>query len=236
MTVPAPTGRRRGPSPAAVTTAMVATVVLVVVTLVHLVAQLTGPAILREVTQPLILPPLLLAVLALTPAPRSRTTSWALAALALSWGGDLVPRFLDVGGFEAMLVLFLLAHVCWLIALWPRRRSTPVWSSPALVLPFLGYGVVLVILCAQGAGSLLPAVVAYAAAIIGTALLAPALGTAAAVGALVYIVSDSLLALRTFAGLDLPGHGMWVMATYVAAQVLLAAGVVRVQGRERAGR
>ncbi|MGC5629574.1 lysoplasmalogenase [Georgenia sp. Z1344] len=209
-------------------------VVLAVVTLTHLVAQLTGPGWLREVSQPLLLPPLMVAVLALTPAPRSHTTSWALAALALSWGGDLVPRFLDTGGFEAMLALFLLAHVSWVIALWPRRRGTPVWRAPVLVLPFLGYGIVLVMLCAQGAGTLLPAVVAYAVAILATAMLAPALGTAAAVGALVFIVSDSLIALRTFAGLELPGNGMWVMLTYVAAQVLLAAGVVRVQGRERA--
>lgn len=224
---------RRGPGRPAVTVAMVAVVALGVLTVVHLVAQVTGPHLLREITQPLLLPPLIVAVLALTPAPRSSTTSWALAAFALSWGGDLVPRLLGDGGFEAMLALFLLAHVAWVIALWPRRRGTPVWRSPVLVLPFLAYGLVLVLLCAQGAGSLLPAVIAYAAVILAMAALAPALGRAAALGALVFILSDSLIALREFAGLDLPGHGMWVMLTYMAAQVLLAVGVVRLEGRER---
>lgn len=231
---PATVRGRRGPGRRAVTVAMVAAAVLVVVTLVHLVAQVTGPGLLREITQPLLLPPLIVAVLALTPAPRSATTSWALAAFALSWGGDLVPRLLGTGGFEAMLALFLLAHIAWVLALWPRRRGTPVWRKPALVLPFLAYGLVLVLLCAQGAGALLPAVIAYAVVILMTAVLAPALGRVAAVGALVFILSDSLIALREFAGLELPAHGMWVMLTYVAAQVMLAAGVVRVEGRGRA--
>lgn len=212
---------------------MVSAVVLVVLTLVHLLAQLTGPAWLREVTQPMLLLPLLVVVLALTPAPRSHTTSWALAAFALSWGGDTVPRFLVAGGFEAMLALFALAHVAWIIALWPRRRQTLVWRQPAVALPFLAYGIVLVIVCAQGAGSLLPAVILYAALILLMAVLAPALGKVAAIGALVFILSDSLIALREFAGLDLPGQSMWVMLTYVAAQAMLAMGVIRTEGRER---
>ncbi|SJM49991.1 Putative inner membrane protein [Actinomycetales bacterium JB111] len=215
---------------------MVAALVLLVVTLVHLVAQLTGPGWLREVTQPMLLVPLIVVVLALTPAPRSHTTSWALAAFALSWGGDTVPRFLDTGGFEAMLALFCLAHVAWIIALWPRRRQTLVWRQPAVGLPFGAYGIVLVIVCAQGTGSLLPAVILYAAVILLMAMLAPSLGRMAAIGALVFIVSDSLIALREFAGLDLPGHSMWVMLTYVAAQAMLAMGVIRTEGRERIGR
>lgn len=215
---------------------MGAIVVLLLLALVHLVAQLAGPSWLREVSQPLLLPPLIIAVLALTPGRRSSTTSWALAAFALSWGGDTVPRFLATGGFEAMLALFLLAHVAWLIALWPRRRETLVWRRPTVLLPFLAYGLVLVLVCAQGAGSLLPAVILYAAVILAMALLAPALGTVAAAGALLFVLSDSLIALRSFAGLELPGHGMWVMLTYIVAQAMLAVGVVRVQGRERTRR
>ncbi|WNN96475.1 lysoplasmalogenase family protein [Brachybacterium sp. GU-2] len=40
------------------------------------------------------------------------------------------------------------------------------------------------------------------------------------------MVSDSLIALRTFDVLTLPAHELWVMATYVAAQVLLVLGVL----------
>ena len=42
-------------------------------------------------------------------------------------------------------------------------------------------------------------------------------------GGSLFFVSDSLLALDRFGGLHLPGHGGWVMASYVTGQPLLAA-------------
>jgi uncharacterized membrane protein YhhN len=47
-------------------------------------------------------------------------------------------------------------------------------------------------------------------------------GTAA--GGALFMVSDTLLALERFAGVHLPAHEGWVMASYTAAQALLAAG------------
>ena len=44
-------------------------------------------------------------------------------------------------------------------------------------------------------------------------------------GGAVFMLSDSLIALDAFADLALPGHGFWVMLTYVLGQVLLVVAV-----------
>ena len=57
------------------------------------------------------------------------------------------------------------------------------------------------------------------------ALLATGLGRAAGVGGAVFVVSDSLIALDAFGTLTLPAHSVWVMATYLTAQLLLVLAV-----------
>lgn len=41
------------------------------------------------------------------------------------------------------------------------------------------------------------------------------------------MVSDALIAMNSFGVLTLPGHGVWVMGTYIAAQGMLVAAVQR---------
>jgi uncharacterized membrane protein YhhN len=66
-------------------------------------------------------------------------------------------------------------------------------------------------------------VAAYGCALLATALAALDTGRArTAAGGALFLVSDSLLAMERFAGVGLPGHEAWVMATYVSAQALLA--------------
>jgi uncharacterized membrane protein YhhN len=66
-------------------------------------------------------------------------------------------------------------------------------------------------------------------ALLGTmAVLATGVNLLTAVGGALFLVSDGLIALDAFAaGFDLPAQGFWVMATYVAAQSLIVAGVLR---------
>jgi uncharacterized membrane protein YhhN len=66
----------------------------------------------------------------------------------------------------------------------------------------------------------------------GTALAAMAVAAldtdtpAVAAGGAAFMVSDSILALRTFGGASVPGADALVMATYTAAQALIAEGMV----------
>ncbi len=50
-------------------------------------------------------------------------------------------------------------------------------------------------------------------------------------GALVFIVSDSLIGIDMFLGIDFPLRGVAVMATYITAQVLLTVGIVKLCGK-----
>lgn len=68
-------------------------------------------------------------------------------------------------------------------------------------------------------------VVVYSAVLTATAVAALDTDDAAtAAGGALFLASDTLLAIGRFAGVHLPGHEGWVMASYTAAQALLAAG------------
>lgn len=214
---------------------MPALAALVVVTLVHLLAQASAPGgVLADLTQVLLMPALAWVLVASVPSPDSRLVRLVLLALGLSWLGDTLPRFADDGsdiGFGLMLGSFLLAQLAYVAAFFPLVSGSIVRTRPLLLAPYLLALVVLLLLTAGGAGALLPAVVVYGIAIVAMAVLATGIDRVAATGAVVFLVSDAFIAVRAFADLELPLHGMWVMLTYVVGQALL---VVAVAHHERA--
>jgi alkylglycerol monooxygenase len=155
----------------------------------------------------------------------SSFTHLLLAALALSLVGDV---FLMLPGyFIPGLVAFLLAHLCY-IALF--RQGTPWFANrmalaatltaaaamyaflfpnldPVLKVAVACYAVVIAIMAAQAIGR-------------ATVLRDPA-SIGVAVGAVLFMLSDSLLAINKFA-MPLPLAQFWVLATYYAAQLLIA--------------
>lgn len=160
------------------------------------------------------LKPLLMPVLA---ADRDADTR---RALLLGGAGDvalLAPR-----GFSAGLGAFLVGHVAWVQAL--RRRgsghATPLRALPHLLL-LVGANAYLW----RRTGRDRVPVLVYSTALTATALAALDTGDPrAAAGGALFLASDGLLALERFAGVGLPAHEGLVMATYTAAQALLAAG------------
>lgn len=212
-------------------------VALLVVTFLHLVGQVTTPGgVLADLTQVVLMPVLAWVLLVSTPVPRSRLVRLALLALGLSWLGDTVPRFAEDGsqvGFGLMLGFFLLAQLAYVAALLPFLRGSVARTRPLLLIPYLLALLVLVAVTAEGAGPFLPAIVVYGVAIVAMAVLATGVDRVAATGAIVFLVSDALIALRAFADLVLPLHGFWVMLTYVLGQSLL---VVAIAHHDRAVR
>ena len=97
-----------------------------------------------------------------------------------------------------------------------------------LLVPYVAAVAGLVAACAGGAGGLLVPVLVYGALLGTMAVLSTGVNGLTAAGGALFLVSDGLIALDAFAsGFALPGHGFWVMATYVAAQALIVAGVLR---------
>ncbi|RYB95055.1 lysoplasmalogenase [Nocardioides oleivorans] len=200
--------------------------VLGAVALVHLVAQLVAPeGTVASLTQPLLMPALAAVLVAGTTAPRPPIVRLTLVALVFSWLGDTVPRFLDGdASFGAMIGCFLLAQVAYVVA-FRRSLDQPLVTRPALTAPyFLACGV-LIALCFEGAGALIVPVVVYGAAITAMAILSTGLGRVGGIGGAVFMLSDALIALHAFAGLDLPAHSFWVMLTYVVGQTMLVVAV-----------
>jgi alkylglycerol monooxygenase len=147
-----------------------------------------------------------------------------VAALSFSLAGDV---FLMLPGqFIPGLVAFLIAHLCY-IALF--RRDAPWFASVKALAITLGLaGAMFAFLIPSLPGALRIPVAAYALVI--ALMAAQALGRASvqrdkhavgvAVGALLFMLSDSLLAINKFAQ-PLPMAQLWVLATYYAAQVLI---------------
>lgn len=174
----------------------------------------TGRSRLRRLTKPLLMP-----VLA---AGRGRPTQ---RALALSTAGDVALLGEGQTAFPAGLGSFLTAHLAWVADLRSRPGGGRVSARPVLALPYIGAWLGLnAFLWGRTGGDRWP-VALYSAVL--TAMAVAALDTddpRAAAGGALFLVSDSLLALERFAGVELPAHEGLVMTTYTAAQALLAAG------------
>lgn len=163
---------------------------------------------------------------------------WIAVGMAFSLLGD-VFLMLPVDAFVAGLVAFLVAHLCFLRALCGDSRfATPPWPllacvaygglnlwalwptlPDALHVPVVVYVLVLATMGGQAVGR----AVRHAR----DALAVPAPWAAA--GALLFMLSDTLLAWNRFR-VGIPLATLWVLATYYAALWCLARSVRRAGG------
>lgn len=153
-----------------------------------------------------------------------------LTALLASLAGDVL-LMLPGKHFIAGLASFLVAHLFYLVLL--KRSNAPTrWFPSRIALAVtLGFGAVMYAVLWPGLRGpvLAGAVAAYvvvialmAAQAIGRAtVLRNRSATLVAVGTCFFMLSDTLLALNRFVQ-PLPMVGLWVLATYYVAQILLA--------------
>lgn len=159
-----------------------------------------------------------------------RIRRWVLAGLVLSLGGD-VALLWPAQGFVPGLVMFLLAHLSYLVAF---TRAAPLAGS---WWPFAAYGGVAAVILSQLWPGVpeplrvpvvayvvcLTAMAAQAAVVWRRALEASEAGRAAmlAWGGLLFVCSDAILATNKFHTV-LPLSALWILATYWAAQWCIA--------------
>jgi len=169
-----------------------------------------------------VLMPLLAAFMITARRGRDALLRWVLFALAFSWLGDTFGFFIVI-----KIMFFLIAQIAYIVAFWPYRRASALYQPGRL----MAYGVLittLIIIMARFAAGLGPAIVIYGLAIGLMAVLASGVNVATAVGGLVFIVSDALIAIDTFARPGyLPAAGFLIMCTYLTAQLLLVWGALR---------
>jgi uncharacterized membrane protein YhhN len=154
-----------------------------------------------------------------------------LAALILSWAGDISIDFSFVPG----LLCFLAAHIMYIVAflrisgkssLFPRRIY--------LFLPLVLYGAILIIFLYPGLDTMKVPVIFYAIVILS--MVAAAINRLDRVsrpsyiivltGAILFVISDSIIAVTRF-GHPFTHSGIAVMITYIVAQYLIVSGIIR---------
>jgi uncharacterized membrane protein YhhN len=195
----------------------------------NVLGHVAGQAWLVTLTKPLLMPLLAGYLLAASGRPLTRRTLLVLVALAFSWAGDLLLMGTGEGFFLAGLGGFLLAQVAYITAFAPSVRTGPLAQRPVLALPYVLAWAGLMAVLAPGLGSLLVPVMLYGAALITMAATATGVHRWTGVGAALFVVSDSLLALtRLSDAVPLPpsAAGALVMSTYTVGQGLIVAGVV----------
>ncbi|GMA29312.1 hypothetical protein GCM10025874_25650 [Arenivirga flava] len=197
-----------------------------IASLAHLVSLLPGmPEALNLATKAAIVPLLTAAVLAAVPG--RRPPALLLAALGASFAGDLLLMLPDA--FLGGVACFLVAQALYLSLLLPRTTGRPLLLPVALYLAaFAG----LLALLGPSLGALLPALAVYGAVLCAMGAVAARGGLVLALGGASFVVSDALLAVAKFVpGWDRSAVHIVTMATYCAAQALLAWGVLRLDLR-----
>ena len=189
-----------------------ATTVFVALAAADTVLAAMGRDRARWLTKPMLMPALMAG---------SERSSWR--PLAFGAAGDVALLGSSDVAFTAGLVSFLVGHVAWIAALRQRPGGGRLRSRPVLALPYLAaFGALNAYLWPRTGKDRVP-VLGYSTALTAMALAALDSGsTRAAAGGALFMLSDSLLALEKFAGIELPAHEGLVMAAYTSAQALLA--------------
>lgn len=146
--------------------------------------------------------------------------------LVLSVFGDIF-LMLPKDRFIQGLVSFLLAHIAYSLAFWSQLNGSMVWWIPAML---FGGGIIVFLLLLPSLGTLIVPVAVYIAVIVQMTWAAgefwltvgSTAGLLAFIGSLVFILSDTVLAVDRFRGPFKPSVTI-IMSSYYLAQSLFVA-------------
>jgi uncharacterized membrane protein YhhN len=195
----------------------------------HIGARYVGPRLVAGVLKPL---PILLFAVMVAVAGRAHGAAYqwlVVVALGFSMAGDVFLLF--PGRFTAGLASFLVAHLVYIAAFVVGARD----PAPSLLLPFAVLAILMLRRLWPHLGRQRVPVIVYVGVIavmgwraavraLSPAVPAPS-DTLALVGALLFMTSDSVLALNRFARPFAAADAV-VMTTYYAAQALIALSAV----------
>lgn len=204
------------------------------VALLHILAIAGDWTTLRFITKPLLIPVLLVHYLFdANGAPAYR--HWLTAALFFSWLGDIFLMNEGEQYFIAGLAAFLTAHLAYIFFFSIVRKKTGKRSWNPYVVAVLAFyvGVLYFFLSPHLSNTLQIPVFVYSLVIASMFAAAyhsfpgqlDGIGRWCIIGAGLFILSDSLLAINSFVH-PFQGAGILIMATYAIAQGAIVAGVL----------
>jgi uncharacterized membrane protein YhhN len=185
--------------------------------------------LVEYICKPAALAALVVAAAALDPAAGTDVRRhWFVAALVFSLVGDvllMLPSDQFVGGLSA----FLVAHCCYLVGFWSRGPAlVPLLIAGAVTAVVIGMLGRKIVGAAREQDRTLVGPVAAYIVVIG-AMLATALAVGnplAAVGAVLFVASDSMIAWSRFVG-KVPYASVLIMVTYHLGQAGLVVSLLR---------
>jgi uncharacterized membrane protein YhhN len=208
--------------------------IFVAVSLAQLVSVTWSYPLLHTISKPLILPSLITYFL----ISASERNSYFISALIFCWAGDVLLMVPSELFFILGLVAFLTGHVCYIISYralrYPKGESLMNTQKIRYSLPIILAGTGLVSVLYPHLAELKIPVMVYA--LVLTVMVMQALfryGFTSKesfvwvfAGALLFMVSDSLLAINKFMQ-PVPYASLVIMSTYIVAQFLIVEGAIR---------
>lgn len=206
------------------------------VSVLHVAAHVASLTAVTTATKPLLMPALAAFLVSASPRPFTRMVRVVLGALTFSWLGDVLLEVSRPADSDALFMAgiggFLAAQVLYVVAFTPLVRSSSPPRPPFWALLYVLYGAGLVAYLAPELGEFLLPVAVYAAAICTMGIVASGVNAWTALGAALFVASDTLIAVGRFTDL-LTVADSWqrvlVMSTYLLAQGLLVVGAVIAQ-------
>lgn len=209
---------------------VILTLLVIISAAIHMWAEYNGPPIQIYIFKPLTTS-LIIALAALAkPSINKRYKILIIIGLIFSLGGDIL-LMLPFDLFVPGLISFLIAHLVYIYAFKGDRPWRFAWL-PTLVSFLYGAGIFTIL--APGLGDMTIPVIAYIIVILTMAYLAwdqwdqnrDRWALLALIGALFFVVSDSILAINKFRFPFLAGRGLNLSA-YFAAQWLIARSIFK---------
>ncbi len=198
-------------------------------------AALLDTQLLYRITKPALIP--LLGIYYTLAIAREHRSIVVLLALACSFAGDVF--LMDAAYFVQGLVAFLAAHLCYIVAYRHHREDESTDAITGLHRVRLSFPVILaasglVVVLFPALGPLRIPVIIYATVLCTMVLVAlfrygrtgPVSFWMIFVGALLFMVSDSILAINKFLN-PVVGADALILSTYAAAQFLIVEGLIR---------
>lgn len=195
-----------------------------------------GNETLRYITKPLLMLLLIGSFIFETNDLVSSLKKWIVLALLFSWAGDVLLMFESTNGnfFIFGLVAFLIAHIFYILFYENVIRKNGIRKNYWWFLPVIIYYIALIYLLSPNLGDMKLPVRIYG--IVISYMLIKALQTGGIknfgaatfmiAGAILFITSDSLLAINNFYE-PFEYAGIAIMLTYGIAQLLITLGAVR---------
>jgi len=211
------------------------TILFCIIVIAELICgTIEGLSQVHYITKPLILISLIIYFWKQGKALGKKTKTIMLLALLFSLMGDVLLMFVDRAAnfFIGGLIAFLLAHIMYILIFLKHGRQHKI--KPAFIGLVLIYAIGLLYVLYDGLGDMLVPVIVYMTAILIMVVSASQRkGSVSKIsfvlvflGALFFMVSDSILALNKFYQ-PIPYSSILIMSTYASAQYLIVMGILR---------